>query len=429
MGDNPEYNAYANLWPRQKDKLNILFEEIVPKVEVDYGNTEMQDIHIAVKKLLMKGVDRINGRGIFSISRIAPCGSMAEKTAVWRTRNKSLETLTPADFQTALPSSDTRNMYIEFDYVAIMDGSMETILTPGCSKCYQVKNPPIYRQHMFNSEENSFRNPRSLDNAFLEELNTCFCCKTGPHTLTRMVPEVKNTSAEVEHICYNCSVEMPTGRLQINIAAMKRFVDSIPTSCSLICRWTSKARSLSDRNIDGRISSPTSQSLEFYVYIDFLPAIQTSYHFCIVPKQCAYCDEDRWRRSGFLAELNYVRNMSNKHHKCYRIVKYMSGLIKLKLETHGIQDVMPWYYIKVLFLHHISLCKDFSDDYAGCVLRIFQELLNAYKSKEIKSIHSPANLLSMTAATLNDYKNLANELAIFIPLLCNCFEHDSCETY
>lgn len=129
MGVNPEYNAYANLCQTPTDKLNSLLKEIVPKVAVDYGNTEIQEIQIAVEKLLMGGVYRINRRGIFSISGNAPCGSMAEKTAVWRTRNKSLETLTPADFQTALPRSDKRNMYIEFDYVAFMNGITETILT------------------------------------------------------------------------------------------------------------------------------------------------------------------------------------------------------------------------------------------------------------------------------------------------------------
>lgn len=452
MGGDPEHDAYANLCQRQKEKLNILFEEIVPKVAVDYDNTEIQDIHRAVDKLLEGGVKRINQRGIFSISRIEPCGSMTEKMAVWRSRRKCLEMVVRDDFLEALPPPDTRKMYLEFDYLAILDGSTETSLQQGCSECFQVPNPPINLQQLkmhhdssynsYNSTKNSFRNPSDFDAAFLEELNTCCCCKTGPDTLERVFPLSKPPSADVEHSCDKCTVDMPSGRLQINIAAMEQFVNSIPTYCSLICRWTSKASSSSGRNIDGRISSSSRHqvmnNLEFEVCIDFLPAIQisnsestvtTSYPFFIVPKQCAYCDPRGWRRSGCLAEINSVLNMSNKHHKCYRIIKYMIGLIKLKLEVLKIKDLIRWYHIKILFLHHSRSCKDLSEDCAKCVLKVFQELLNGYKSKELYSIHSPANLLEMRDTSLHDYKGLANGLSKCITLMCSFSEDDSCETY
>ena len=87
-GEAMEYNAYENLCSRQKEKLNTVFEELVPKITVDYSDTEIQDIQRAVVKLLEGGVDRLKQRGIFSISHIQPCGSMAEKTAVWRTKRK-----------------------------------------------------------------------------------------------------------------------------------------------------------------------------------------------------------------------------------------------------------------------------------------------------------------------------------------------------
>ena len=67
-----------------KTKLNKLFEEVITKVSIDYASEEIQDIQTAVQSLLQRIVDRVNERGMFKICRIQPCGSMAERTALWK---------------------------------------------------------------------------------------------------------------------------------------------------------------------------------------------------------------------------------------------------------------------------------------------------------------------------------------------------------
>lgn len=69
-GEVAEHYAYKNLCSRQEEKLNTVFEDFVPKITIDYFDTEIQDIQRAVVKLLERGADRIKQRGIFSISHI-----------------------------------------------------------------------------------------------------------------------------------------------------------------------------------------------------------------------------------------------------------------------------------------------------------------------------------------------------------------------
>ena len=48
----------------------------------NYSKQEILDIKAAVHTMLERVVARVNERGLFKISRIEPCGSMAEQTAV-----------------------------------------------------------------------------------------------------------------------------------------------------------------------------------------------------------------------------------------------------------------------------------------------------------------------------------------------------------
>ena len=85
---------YPELDEAKKSKLNGLFEEIVSKVSVDYSNHEIRDIKAAVHTMLDRVVTRVNERGLFNFSRIKPCGSMAEQTAVWKFDRRTGEIFT-----------------------------------------------------------------------------------------------------------------------------------------------------------------------------------------------------------------------------------------------------------------------------------------------------------------------------------------------
>ena len=63
-------------------QLSEIFDAINEKVSVDHNNAEFQDIQSAVNEMLERIVTRVNGRGIFQISKIVPAGSMAEKTSI-----------------------------------------------------------------------------------------------------------------------------------------------------------------------------------------------------------------------------------------------------------------------------------------------------------------------------------------------------------
>ena len=85
--------------------LNKLFEDVVTKVSIDNNNQEIQDIQSAVRIMLGRVVTRVNKRGRFQISRIQPCGSMAEQTAVWK-----YDRLTGAIYRKFPKYSDTQNI-------------------------------------------------------------------------------------------------------------------------------------------------------------------------------------------------------------------------------------------------------------------------------------------------------------------------------
>lgn len=54
------------------------------------------------------------------------------------------------------------------------------------------------------------------------------------------------------------------------------------------------------------------------------------------------------------------------------------------------------YHIKVAALHHCHSCSGGIDEFAECVIKMLQELQHAYKTRELKSFHSQANLLNQT---------------------------------
>ena len=87
--------------------LNEMLEQVNTRSSIDYRNEEIKDIKTAVRTMLERIVTRVNKRGMFKISRIVPCGSMAEQTAVLKFNYKK--------------------MYTEFDFLANLEYSPNII--------------------------------------------------------------------------------------------------------------------------------------------------------------------------------------------------------------------------------------------------------------------------------------------------------------
>lgn len=71
--------VFGKLSARQQHTLDEIFKDLLRRASIDYSNREIRDIQAAVHTILERVVAKVNERGIFKVSRIHPCGSMAEK--------------------------------------------------------------------------------------------------------------------------------------------------------------------------------------------------------------------------------------------------------------------------------------------------------------------------------------------------------------
>ena len=163
-----------------------------------------------------------------------------------------------------------RGRYIEFDFLAVLDDSKNTCLEQGCAECFKLHGLPVnleqlkmHNERVYNDNKNSLHSPFIADAVYAAELSSNFCCRSGRDTLywafdldCIRLP----SSAGMDHACDKCTVDMPSGKLQVDFAAMEQFVESAPKDCSLICQWTSKPRSLSTHS--DRMFSPETHLMK-----------------------------------------------------------------------------------------------------------------------------------------------------------------------
>ena len=377
---------YPKLDDTRTNKLNKLLDEVVTKVSIDYGNQEIRDIQTAVHTMLERIVTRVNERGTFKISRIVPCGSMVEQTAV-------------------LKFDDENDLYTEFDFLANLDFSPDIICCDhGCGQCVEVSELPVpvgavSKLQEYNDwclrggEEFSLGTAsRCCDHLFWREINTClgFDCHgfyvqyDDPSNSYKLAAE-----SESDYRRDKCVVEMPTGILRVNHSV---FVGRHPmnANCSLAFMWTSKANTLSV--YDFWLQEKAWQVTSFPVHVDFLPALEVLkatpdeavHGFFLVPKHCNICGDgkDKWRKSNCMSEIAYIVNeMSEKHKKCYKIIKYF-------ISTFGIRFIyINLYYMKIVTLNHSRECSDSSEGCAECILKILTDLQHVYETETLTSFH------------------------------------------
>lgn len=420
--DITEKPYYKRLNRKQKEKLDELYDIIIDKTAIDYENPEIKDIRYAVRKMLDRIKEKANERGIFSISRVQLCGSMEERTSVWKF------------------DKTTKSTYTEFDFLAVLNDCFESEWDSSCPGCIKFKTSPVnlnsLREH-FKHNANKFiayiNEPGKVDKLFqmeiaycLASLCDCLCVniKDGSYR------KIKFSSRPSG--CRNCTIDMPTGTLEVNTAIKIQKLSGTPANCSLILLWKSKSLRLS-APIGPCTSLPRTCALgTLPIYVDFIPAFQyignelsndeRGNKNIIVAKQCSIRYEtDGWRKSSCLAEINYMANyMSEKHRNCYKIMKYI-------IQETQLCSSSSHYHAKTILFNHGKTCTDSTNNLAECVVKMFCELTDAYESKELRSFNSQANLLNTKFAA--DYDCTAAFFRATIKRACLVSENDSWKTY
>ena len=379
-------------------KANEILEELFTKASIDYSNPEILHIQTAVHTMVERIVTRVNERGRFKISRIVPCGSMAEQTAVLKFHYKN-------------------EMYTEFDFLANLDYSPNIICRDHhCGQCVEVSEFPVSVGAMSKLQEYEDKFLRQCDelghlgtagrcdHLFWREVNTClgsackcFSVQYDNHFRNPSYSYKLAAECESDYRCDKCVVEKPTGILRVNHSVSVGRNEH--ANCSLSFMWTSKANTITV--YDQMLQEEARQVTSLSVHVDFLPALEVHkakpdeavHDFFLVPKHCNICgyDENKWRKSNCMSEIAYIVNeMSEKHRKCYKIIKYfLSQCLSTVVIIGIIFRNINWYYVKTVTLNHSRECSDSSEGCAKCVLKILTDLKHAYETKTLTSFHGP----------------------------------------
>ena len=404
----------------------------------------MQDIQTAMDTMLERIRIRVNSRGIFKIARIVRAGSMKEKTSLWKIRGRSRE---------------KSHNYLEFDFLAALENAVKDCIaqTADCLGCIQIVKQCYYGDDILNTvPRDSYRrgifwadvleweyDARYVINAlFIEEIN--YCLTSSCDCLTYQCNEDKDHCYEialrpssVEHKdgCSECTVDMPTGTLHVNTEINVEQDSFGPNTCSLIFQWISKAKSLSAP--DKLLLQEPQLLSSLPIDVDFLPAmellkptpsgVRDEHDYFIVPKRCNVCggvDYDdygeygnRWRKSWCLAEINaFTTDMSDKHRRCYQVMKYFSEQL----------SSLSSYHIKTVVLNHHTICSDTTDECVDCVIGILRELQHAYKTKKLLSYQSNLNIMNRED---DDYDILKSYCDCIIHKLCSVSATDTWQKF
>ena len=340
-------------------QLSEHFDAINEKVSDDHNNAEFQDIQSAVNEMLERIVTRVNGRGIFQISKIVPAGSMAEKTSIWK-MEKPWE----------IP-------YTEFDFLAMLQGNINTSVDDKTC-CVFVETPPVNMERLKEYYRTlpdkilSVNGRGNFERLFILELQTCLVSKCSCISVEYINPNqitLVSKCPKQAFGCEQCSVVMPTGVLRVNIGkVIDRYRRSTtpPEHCSLVFLWESKSRSI--RAPESMFLQECSTITSLPVYVGFIPAIELSENSCtnnikllavdtklVVPKRCCLCRDKTpviWRKSSCLSEVIYVSTvMEDRHRKCYKIIKYIIHSF-FDTECNFVND----YHLKIVALNHDKSC-------------------------------------------------------------------------
>ena len=325
MGNVFGKNPYHSLNTNQKENLQAFLSEIVDKDSINYTNQEVKDINTAMYTMLKTVAKRVNDRGVFNVSKIQPCGSMAEQTSLWKMCKKIGE---PA---------------IEFDFLAVLNEPLVQVPNHSCLLCQPVNKLPVNMEFVrkyYNKSVESLGDGINIalkfNNLFIQELCTCMVSACSCFSVRHELEDFDKTYfrrisfSKQGSTCAQCTVNMPTGSLRVNTSIDIESNHGSPARCSLILIWTSKVHSL-QAPVDLALQN-TSPMTNLPIFVDFLPALQCNplsdrglaKYMYLVAKRCNKCIHYTWRKSVCLMEINYMLNMmSEKHLKCFKLLKYL----------------------------------------------------------------------------------------------------------
>ena len=121
-----------------------------------------------------------------------------------------------------------------------------------------------------------------------------------------------------------------------------------------------------------------------------------------------------------LSEIHtVVTNMTNKHRKCYRIIKL---LLELMDDTIYYHSFINQYHVKTVVFHHNRTCFDTSGKVANCVLQIYRELMHAHETQILKSFHSDRRFNYLEQQLSGTYRS-------YIEKLCSITTNDTLDIF
>ena len=392
----------------ERGLLNSFFEDILKKSSVDYSCNEIEDIQTAVLEMMERIAVKINERGLFNISRIEPCGSMAEKEALWKTRLIPEYNVKGEEYE----------KYLEFDFLAVLVKTDDIkMLMQDCKGCKEVHgsllNNTLLQKYGYTEMLRSFKGkdvdinnvdiniPFFINRMFKREvhasiLSLCNCLTIQGGFYDNCFKDLPDSAytRKFDHLsagCTECSISRASGTLEIAPGPYGE------RDCTLTLQWESKYSSLFAPF--GYDINQTQSMERFLIHIDFIAALETKQEAppldkqaadpkCfIVSKRCKMCsgkfDNNTWRISGCIEEIRAIKNeFSMKHKKCYKILKYIFQ-----------KGMVNNYTMKTVVLHHHTTCTDTSEDMVACVTTILQEICDAYKRCHLQAYCRPVNIL------------------------------------
>ena len=355
--------------------LSKLYSDSVAKAAVDNSSLEIKDIEDAVGELFNRYIHGDIDIGYkyhdfessltFRGSYLQPCGSMAEKTALWKSVRRH----------------GRERKFLEFDFLTVLgnqDGVLD-IRKEYCSGCRKI-----------------LREGTALDNGDLgfghAFLSTLYCRINGwcnCHVETDDTTK-ENDNFKISH-CDKCTVVKASGFLQIAKVPDFNYNNVKYTeNCSLVLYWCSRNDSLLAPNIE--TLDLTERINRLVIRVDILPAIEipdenntdrSVLKRFVIQKECPnYWSHDTFMVSYCMFEWDAIRNaVSEKHKQCYTFMKFLYGQFIYWIES---DEFLKSYHAKVAFLKHCQTCTDEEEDCTGCIMEILQSLLESYKTESLE---------------------------------------------
>ena len=315
-------------------KLDSLFDNIVTKAAIDFSDKTIQDFQVSVLNMLNRARMFINQKNYrnLKISKIVPCGSMAEKKCIWK-----LSDIVPG------------LTFIECDFLAVLRRHVGITIEPGCSECMYVRFQP-------SSKKVAVFCNGGCPQYILEDLNG---------RLRHELDDFLNTKCfriDIINTFSNMYFEQD-GRIWYTTDNVFTVLENELYTDAILSFWQTMPNS-------SRLNSDTSQ---LNVLIDFVPALELDNGNYIVAKPCTACLHG-WRISGCKAEIKRLKCITDQQTKCYQVLKYFYQLPEVDGQN---------YHMKTAFLHHINSCSNTSSGVAKCVLEILRDIVDAYEKRQL----------------------------------------------